>query len=311
MAKVFLFPGQGSQFVGMGKSLFQQYKTVRDTFEEASDFINIDMAKLCFDTDISELTMTENAQPAIVTVGVATYRVYMEEIGVKPDYLIGHSLGELTALGCSGAIKFEDLINIVKERGKLMQNKIACGDGTMSAIIGMEQDDIEEVCETFRDMGINVEISNYNLSNQVVISGLKNDVDEVANYLKKEGAKILPLKVSAPFHSSYMKPASEVFSQVLDKYTYYDMDKCVVSTVTSKPYGNKRDIIPTLKEQLYKPVLWKQSIDYLIKNDMNLAIDFGPKSIVKKLIEDEKNQVTSIAISDLDKILELKRYMAN
>lgn len=309
MSKVFLFPGQGSQFIGMGKNLFDKYKIVRDTFEEASDTLQLDMTKLCFNGSIKELTRTENAQPAIVTLGIASYRAYMKEVGIQADYFIGHSLGELTALGCSQAINFNDLIKIVRERGILMQDAVKYGDGTMVAVLGLEKNIVESICDEYMQRNIKIAISNYNTPNQVVISGLKKDIDEVTTYLKLKSAKVVPLRVSAPFHSPYMRDAAENFGEILNQYEYHDIKGSVISTVTSKPYLDKKEIASILKEQIYKPVLWQQSIEYLLEKGMDLAIDFGPRSVAKKLVEDNKNGTTAIAISDLDEITDLKKYM--
>jgi [acyl-carrier-protein] S-malonyltransferase len=279
-----MFPGQGSQYIGMGKKLYDNFECVRKVYEEANDTIGFDLKGLCFEGDMEELTKTENTQPAILTTSVAMFRVYQEEIGIEPAFMAGHSLGELSALTCSGAIRFSDAVKLVRQRGKFMQEAVPIGIGGMAAISGADISDIEAECKNASKDGNIVAISNYNSYDQIVISGHKAAVESAGEALKEKGVKVIPLKVSAPFHSPLMKPAADRFKDELKKYCY-DGPRChVISNVTALPYEGAESIQDNLIKQITSPVQWIKSMEYLESNGVEMFIELGPKKVLKNLV---------------------------
>lgn len=284
MKKIALvFPGQGSQYIGMGKILCKKAVEADKVFEEANYTLGFDLKKLCFEGDFEELTKTENTQPAILSASVAAYKLYVKEVGIEPLYAAGHSLGEISALTCSGAIKFSDALKIVRKRGMLMKSAVAPGIGAMSAVSGISIDIIEEECRKFSERDSVVSISNYNSLKQVVISGHKNAVIELGERLKGLGASVIALKVSAPFHCSLMEPISREFREELGKYDFNGLKWPVISNVTALPYTGTEQIIDNLTHQIYKPVRWQETMDYLKGKGVNTIIELGPKSVLKNL----------------------------
>ena len=286
MKKVaFLFPGQGAQYVGMSKEMCEKFPVAQQTFEEASDILGFNLQKLCFEGSMEELTKTENTQPAILTASVVAFRVFMQEIGELPEYSAGHSLGEISALCCSGAIDFCDAVRLVRQRGKFMQEAVPLGIGAMAAVGGIAQNVIEEECRRISDSGKVVAVSNYNSKDQIVISGYAESVNMVGAGLKEKGARVILLKVSAPFHSPLMKPAAEKLKEELAKYSYKDSKWPVISNVTAMPYGEKQNIIDNLTNQIVQPVRWQESMEYLHKQGIDLAVEMGPKTVLKNLMK--------------------------
>ncbi len=279
-----LFPGQGTQHIGMGKKYYDRYTVVKRTFEEAGDILGFDLATLCFQGDMDELTRTENAQPAILTASVAAFKVYMEEIGETPRLSAGHSLGEISALTCAGAIKFTDAVNIVRQRGRFMQESAALGTGGMCAVGGVDRKVIEDECLRVSTPENTVGISNINSPEQITISGHKAAIDIVSEKLKNMGAKVTSLKVSAPFHSPLMKEAAEKLNEELKKYEYYELKWPVISNVDALPYSGGSDIIHNLTVQVLKPVQWQATMEYLKRQEIRFAIELGPKSLLKSLV---------------------------
>jgi [acyl-carrier-protein] S-malonyltransferase len=294
----FVFLGQGSQYVGMGAELCKESVLARRTFEEANEALGFDLQKLCFEGDLPELTKTENTQPAILTASVAAFRVYLQEIGAAPDFTAGHSLGELSALVCSGAVKFTDAVKLVRLRGKFMQEAVALGVGAMSAISKMEQSVIEEECRKISSANRTVVVSNINSPEQIVISGHLEAVTEAGEKLKEMGARVIPLKVSAPFHSPLMQPAADLFKAELLKCTYEDLRWPVISNVTALPYESKDKILENLTLQIVKPVQWRASMAYLEQQGVETAVEMGPGNVLKNLM---KSNAKGIVTFSLDK----------
>lgn len=286
-----LFPGQGSQYIGMGKKLYDSFPIAKHTFEEASSVLGFNLAKLCFEGDIKELTKTENAQPAILTVSVSAFRVYTQHLELKPCISAGHSLGEFSALTCAGAIKFSDAVKIVRKRGILMKEITKDVAGKMAAISGISGDVVNEYCTQYSRNDAFAVISNYNSSKQTVISGNSNIVLKITSELEKQGAQINYLNVSAPFHSPIVKLMAEGLENEMKKYKYYRFKWPVISNVDALPYLNPLDIISKMTEQVSSAVQWKSSMDYLEKLGVNLVIELGPKTILKNL---SKHNIPSI-----------------
>lgn len=306
-----LFPGQGSQYVGMGKVLCEYFSEARETFEEANNVLGLDLKKLCFEGDMQELTKTENTQPAILTASIAAYRVYMKEISIEPAYTAGHSLGEFSALCCSGAIKFADAVKIVRQRGKFMQQAVAVGVGAMAAVSGVSQSTIEEECIAVSRNGKLVVVSNYNSSDQIVISGHLEAVEEAGSKLKALGARVIPLKVSAPFHSPLMQPAADLLNEELCKYSYFDLNCHVLSNVTALPYQGKESIIENLTKQIVQPVRWQASIQYLQNEEVDLAIELGPQTVLKNLMKKNAAQIKTYSYDNDEDVQAAKRKLLN
>ena len=225
----FLFPGQGSQHAGMGKDLAENFPVARQVFEEANDALGVDLASLCFNGPEEDLKLTANTQPAILTTSIAALRVLETETGIAPNYAAGHSLGEYSALVCAGALNFADAVRIVRQRGTFMQEAVPVGTGAMAAILGLDQETLERVCQDAAQ-GQVVSPANFNSAGQVVIAGNTEAVDRAMSLAKENGAKrALPLPVSAPFHCSLMIPAGERLADVLAGIKIGDMTVPVIT----------------------------------------------------------------------------------
>lgn len=291
----FLFPGQGSQYIGMGKELCENHAIAREVFDEANEALGFDLKELCFNGNLEVLTKTENTQPAILTASVAAFKVFGMEFAIKPKYMAGHSLGEFSALACAGAIRFQDAVRIVRQRGKFMQEAVPVGLGAMAAVSGVDKEVIEEECRKCSDDSGIVVVSNYNSPEQIVISGHSQAVGVVGENLKRSGARVIPLKVSAPFHSPLMQQAAERLEAELRKYTYSPMNCAVISNVTALPYDGQHSITDNLVSQIVKPVRWSESMKYLESHNVDLAVEFGPQTVLKNLMK--KNTPTINAFS--------------
>jgi len=286
----FMFPGQGSQYPRMGKEHYDRYAVVRQIYEEASDLTGIDMRKLCFESDNNELKKTKNAQPAIFTVSFAAFKVFMKE-GLEPSFMVGHSLGEITALACSEAIDFRDAIRLVRARGEIMQEVAERTEGGMAAIKGFPLAELQKLCDEYSVKGKAVCISNYNSNDQIVISGTLEALSQVEEVLSnKTGVKFTKLKVNAPFHSPLMNSALAGFTKELEKYTYNDMKYPVVSDLTSQVYKNCDEIM-TLSQHLINPVMWKKTVDFLCRNEVKYAIELGPNYVLRNLVRNCTNDI--------------------
>jgi len=290
---VLLFPGQGSQYVGMGKELYSRNNIARQVFEEASDLLNMDMTKLCFESNTNEMMKTENAQPAILTTSYAAFSVFMDEVGIQPAFMAGSSLGEITALTCAGGIKFSDAIKIVKQRGKFMQEAVAAGAGCMTAVGGLEAATIERECIRNSINGEVVSISNYNSPNQIVISGHVQAVSAVEKRLKELGAALIRLKVSAPFHCSLMQPAVKELREELEKYEYSNTNYPVISNVSAKPYRGCEDMIENLTRQITQPVRWQETMEFIHSKGVTLAVEMSPGTVLTNLMKKNKINIPS------------------
>ncbi|HDR7963616.1 ACP S-malonyltransferase [Bacillus wiedmannii] len=305
-----LFPGQGSQFVGMSKKLYEEYAIVKDTFEEANDALGFDMTSICFEGDILKLTQTENTQPALLTASVAAFRVYIQEFGINPSILAGHSLGEFSALTCSNTMRFSDALRIVRKRGLLMKQAAELGEGKMAAISGIDAKLINEECQKISTEKEPVVVACYNSPTQSVISGHVLTVDKLINRLQKLGATIFPLKVSAAFHSPMMKQAAEGLRRELHKYTYSHPKWKVISNVNALPYEGHEQLIENLTAQMTSPVLWHDSVKYIKKQEAELAIEMGPKTVLKNLMKENLKELTVFQFESNKDIEKLKSALA-
>jgi [acyl-carrier-protein] S-malonyltransferase len=298
-----LFPGQGSQYIGMGKDLLIQYPIARQTFEEANDILGFDLRKLCIEGSTNELSETVNAQPAILVTSIAMFRVYNQKSGIIPSYSAGHSLGELTALSCAGVINFPDAIRIARIRGVLMQEISQINLGYMAAVNGISSDLVNDACRKFSTKGHMVNISNYNSYYQTVISGHKSALDKVCDTLVQSyKAIVIPLRVSAPFHSPIMKPVADELEIELRKCVFSDFKWPVISNVDALPYNSNKGITENLKMHVIKPVRWKESMEYIQRNGVNITIEIGPQTILSNLIKNSTSTIKTYSFDSLEDI---------
>ena len=304
-----LFPGQGSQYLGMGKKMCERYPVAIKVFEEASDCLKYDLKKLCFEGSFEELTKTEQTQPAILTMSYAMYKVYVDIIGKEPYCCAGNSLGEISALTCAGSIKFNDALKIVQQRGRFMQEAVGLGIGDMVSVIGIDKKDVESECKRVSSLNEPVVISNFNSNEQLVISGHCNAVKRVVDDLKPLGAKIIPLKVSAPFHSPLMESASVKLREELKKYEYNDMKWPIISNVNALPYENKLSIIDNLVNQMVEPVQWEATMSYLQKSGIDIAVELGPNKVLSDLMNNGDCGIRAFALDKEEDKESLMKYL--
>jgi len=220
----FVFPGQGSQYVGMGKELCDEFVIAKNTFEEANDVLGFDLSALCFEGEQSELSLTANAQPALLTTSIACLRVLQSEASLNPDFVAGHSLGEYTALVANGAFRLSDAVKVVRKRGEFMQEAVPVGVGAMAAVLGLDKETVEEICNQVSQNGLIASPANLNAPGQTVISGNRKAIEQASILAKAQGAKrVVPLDVSAPFHCALMQEAAHRLSGVLNEVNIAQM----------------------------------------------------------------------------------------
>jgi [acyl-carrier-protein] S-malonyltransferase len=279
----FIFPGQGSQYLGMGKALHAQFAIARQVFAEADEALGFSLSQLCFAGPEASLKRTENTQPAILTVSIAALRVLESETSLRPDLVAGHSLGEYSALVCVRALNFYDAVKIVRARGKLMQQAVPAGDGSMAVILGLEMDAVRSLCEEVSN-GEVVAPANYNGGGQIVIAGAKGAVTRAASIAKERGAKrVLDLPVSAPFHCQLMRPAAEGLRQILDPIVIQPFSIGVVTNVEAEVNLNASRVKSLLVDQAVQPVRWEESVRTLARLGCLRLWEIGPGKVLKGL----------------------------
>lgn len=299
MGKIaFVFPGQGSQIVGMGQQLAEQYPEVMQYFKKADERLSADLSKLIFEGPQEELTKTVNTQPALLTTSLAILERF-QKAAIKPDYVAGHSLGEYTALVAAGALTFEDGVYAVRKRGEFMEGAVPNGEGSMAAILGLDREPLSKVTAEVSDSGYPVSLANLNCPGQIVISGSRKGVELASARAKETGAKrAIPLEVSGPFHSSLMKPAASELRQVLDGLDMKDAGIPVIANVSANPMTTEEEIKENLIEQLYSPVLWEDSVVKMIDLGVDTFIEIGPGKVLLGLIKKVNRSVKTYSISD-------------
>lgn len=283
----FVFPGQGSQNIGMGKDLIEKYEEAKIIFEKANIALKeegVDISKLCFEGPEEELKSTANAQPAILTISTILFEL-LEKNNIRPSVVAGHSLGEYSALVASSAIKFDKAIKLVRKRGEYMQNATPLGTGSMLAIIGLEEVEIIKLCKNVSSYGI-IEITNYNSPTQIVVSGEIKPLEKLSELARARGAKkVIPLKVSAPFHSSLMKLAKDNLARYLERIEIDNPQIPIICNVNANYVKNKEEIRLALIEQMNHPVLWVDSIKKMGYEGINNFIEVGPGKVLRGLIK--------------------------
>src|SRR5690625_105066 len=300
MKKVALmFPGQGSQTVGMGKEFHDNYPDIQSLYERANHVVEKDIRRLMFEGPQEELTETENAQPALLLASIAIHTILKKE-EIEPVTAVGHSLGEYSALVAAGAISLDQALPLVARRGKLMEEAFPSGQGSMAAVLGLSEAAIEAALKQV-SRSETVEIANLNCPGQIVISGTKAGLVEAADHLKEAGAKrVLPLNVSGPFHSALMKPANIEFSKALQNLEITDGLLPIYANVTATPVTKKDEIIDLLLKQLYSPVRFEESIENIIANGIDGFVEIGNGSVLSGLVRKINRNIPTFSVQDPD-----------
>jgi [acyl-carrier-protein] S-malonyltransferase len=285
MTTALLFPGQGSQRVGMGRDLAHEFETARLAFEEADDALGYSISKICFEGPEDALTLTENTQPAILANSIAVFRTLQAERGeLSFDFAAGHSLGEWSALVAVGALKFADAVKLVHLRGKAMQEAVPAGEGGMAAVIGLELEATQELCDEVAE-GEVISPANLNGGKQIVISGAKGAIDRAVAAAKGKGAlKAVPLQVSAPFHCALMQPAAERVAEALESIEIGDLAVPVVANVDAEPNTDKGRVRDLLVRQVTGAVRWEDSVKCLAAQGVTRGLELGSGSVLRGLI---------------------------
>jgi [acyl-carrier-protein] S-malonyltransferase len=313
MKTAFLFPGQGSQAVGMGKDLADKYSAARQTFEEADDALGVKISQLCFEGPEDQLRLTENTQPAILTASVAAWRV-LQEKGITPAFVAGHSLGEYSAHVAAGTMSFADAFRTVRNRGKFMQEAVPVGTGSMAAILGLTPDAVAGICSDAAQ-GEVCESANINSPEQIVISGHVAAVERAVKLADERGAKrakVLP--VSAPFHCSLMKPAQEKLARVLTSLQFASPQIPVVCNVDARPVEDAESARGALVRQVTGSVRWNESMQWLISQGVEAFVEVGPGKVLCGLMRQIDRSKKCVNVEDdasLNKTLEFFAALAS
>lgn len=307
MKTAFVFPGQGSQKVGMMKDLYEAFPIVKQRFEEADEALGYSITKLCFEGPDTELVKTANTQPAILTASVACYEV-LKEKGYTPDIVGGHSLGEYSALVAAGVLDFKDAVYVVHKRGEYMQEAVPLGEGAMAAILALPREQVVSICEEVDKTVGSVQAVNFNCPGQIVIAGATKAVEVAAEKMKVAGAKrAVMLPVSAPFHSRLMEPAATKLKVELDKIAIHDAQIPVVANVNGQILTKAADITPSLVAQAASPVLWEDCVAAMVNFGVQNFVEVGPGKVLTGFTKKINKDMSLANVEDmpsLDKTLE-------
>ncbi len=280
--KAFVFPGQGSQFAGMGKDFFRAFREARKVFEEADEALSFPLSRLCFEGPSDELALTENTQPAVLATSVAVLRV-VESLGERAAIVAGHSLGEYSAIVCAEGMDFADAVRVVRQRGRLMQDAVPVGIGAMAALLGLDDREVREICVEVAE-GETLSPANLNGPGQVVIAGHASAVDRAGGVARERGAKVFPLPVSAPFHCALMSPAQEGLARVLEPVQFRDLKVPLINNADASRITKAAEVKASLVRQVTSPVRWNESILELVRLGVGTATEIGPGRVLTGLI---------------------------
>ena len=305
--KAILFPGQGSQIVGMGSEFYNNFPIVKKLFTEADEILDFKISKIILEGPENELKLTQNAQPSILLVSYSIYFVLKNEFNFsleKIKYFAGHSLGEYSALLCANALNFQDALRLLYERGKSMQEAVPLGKGSMLAILGSEIEEINNYLSEIKSKGV-CEIANDNSQSQIIVSGNVESIEELKNILKQNKKKCIPLPVSAPFHCSLMNPAAIKMKEKINNVDFKKPDYEIVGNVTAAPMNSSDDIKKLLVQQIYSKVRWRESVIFMGENKINDFIEIGPGKVLTGLVKRILPNSNSFSINSIDDIKNL------
>jgi len=297
MKTAFIFPGQGAQYAGMGRELYDQHTEARAVFDEADRILGFPLSGLCFSGPEDQLKITENTQPAILTVSIAAFRV-LQAKGLRPDVVAGHSLGEYSALVAAGALKFSDAVALVRRRGRYMQEAVPAGVGAMAALLGIELPAVADICERAAK-GQVVAPANLNSQTQIVIAGHQEAVDRAVVLAKEAGAKrAILLQVSAPFHCALLKPAEERLGPELDACAFVDPQVPVVTNVDAQPVTTAAAARDALKRQVSRPVRWQESVQWMLNQGVTTFVELGPGKVLSGIVRAADKAAVTLNVED-------------
>jgi len=301
MKVAFVFPGQGAQYAGMGREISEKFPVARAAFDEANSALDFPLSSLCFDGPEEVLKLTENTQPAILATSIAVFRV-LEDKGIRPDFVAGHSLGEYTALVAAGALKLGEAAALVRRRGKYMQEAVPVGDGAMAALLGLDPSAVVSVCERASE-GQVVSPANLNSPGQIVIAGNREAVERAVVLAKEAGAKrAILLQVSAPFHCALLKPAEDCLSADLDRFSFGDLRYPLVTNVDAAVIRTGAEVRSALRRQVSRPVRWQESIQRLLEEEVRTFVEVGPGKVLLGLIRSIDKSVTMLNAEDVKSV---------
>jgi [acyl-carrier-protein] S-malonyltransferase len=279
----FVFPGQGSQYVGMGKEFYENFSLARHLYGEADEALHFSISRVCFEGPEDKLKLTENTQPAILATSIVALKVFENEKGLFPQFMAGHSLGEYSALVASGALAFSDAVQIVRLRGRFMQEAVPVGEGAMAAVLGMTREEVQSLCEEARQEQI-LSPANYNCPGQIAIAGHSQAVERAVELAKQKGKKAVLLPVSAPFHCPLMKPAGARLEKELERIAIADLKIPIVTNVEAEVNTFKERVKELLVAQVSSPVRWEDAIQKMIKEGVERVIEVGPGKVLSGLM---------------------------
>lgn len=295
----FMFPGQGSQYPGMGKELADNFAVVRQTFEEADDALGMALSRICFQGPESELQLTENTQPALLATSIAFFRLLTSETGLAADFMAGHSLGEYSALVAADAMGFADALRTVRARGRFMQEAVPVGTGAMAAVLGVDAEVVAEVCAE-ASQGDVVVPANFNCPGQIVISGQASAVQRAVDVAKGRGIrKVLLLPVSVPSHCALMDPAGKRLAEALESIAVAPLKTPVVSNVEAKPNSDAGRVKQLLVAQISSPVLWEMSVREMASRGVTRCVEIGPGKVLSGLLKKIDKELVARNFDDL------------
>ncbi len=303
-----IFPGQGSQIIGMGKEFFEKYNIVKDLFKQADDVLGFNLSKIIFEGPKDKLDLTSNTQPAIFLISYSIFQVVKKEFNLdlnKAKYFAGHSLGEYSALSCSNYLDFSDTIKLLRTRGNAMQNAVPEGEGGMVAVLGSTLDTIENIIKDNKNKFI-VQIANDNSDGQIVLSGKKNDLNELTKIFKLKSIKSILLPVSAPFHCELMSKATNIMKNEIEKLNFKNGENTLISNVTADEISNKDELKILLINQIKSRVRWRESVLNMINKDVNHFIEMGPGKVLSGLVKRINKKVKINTINTETDIRDLK-----